>query len=76
MPSSYEVGRRRLLQTFGLTAAAGTAAMMAADPVLGATLGYDESIGVKPEAYEAPAGLAMDGVGRSLEKNCLKTAEE
>lgn len=60
MASSYEVGRRRLLQAFGLSAAAGTVAMANADPVLGASLGYDESIGVKPEAYVAPTGLAKD----------------
>lgn len=60
MASSYEIGRRRLLQTFGLTAAAGTVAMMNADPVLGATLGHDERIGVSHENYQAPKGLAKD----------------
>jgi amidohydrolase len=63
--SDYEVGRRRLLKSFGLTAAAGTAAMMSADPVLGATLGYDESTGVRPEGYEAPGALAQDSPAKS-----------
>ncbi|MFF2524806.1 amidohydrolase [Streptomyces liangshanensis] len=58
--SSYDAGRRRLLQAFGLTAVAGPAAMRAADPVLGASFGYDEQIGVHSAAYEAPAGLAAD----------------
>jgi aminobenzoyl-glutamate utilization protein B len=63
--SSHEIGRRRLLQTFGLTAAAGTVAMMNADPVLGATLGHDERIGVSPESYQAPTGLAKDTDAKS-----------
>ncbi|MCI2417492.1 amidohydrolase [Saccharopolyspora sp. K220] len=63
--SSYEVRRRRLLQTFGLTAAAGTAAMMNADPVLGASLGYDERIGVRPADYRAPTGLAKPSAAKN-----------
>ncbi|MGW3621414.1 amidohydrolase [Micromonospora arida] len=43
---------------FGLSAGATTAAMMAADPVLGATLGYDERTGFDPVTYRAPTGLA------------------
>ncbi|GAA3437731.1 hypothetical protein [Kutzneria kofuensis] len=63
--SSYEIGRRRLLQGFGLTAAASTAAIAAADPVLGATLAYDEKAGVSPATYQAPTGLARDGDAKS-----------
>jgi aminobenzoyl-glutamate utilization protein B len=62
--SSYEVRRRRVLQSFGLTAAAGAVTMMNADPVLGATLGYDEKTGFRPEGYEAPAGLAQDSAAK------------
>jgi amidohydrolase len=66
--NNYDVGRRRLLQAFGLTAAAGPLAMAAADPVLGASLGYDESKGVDPSTYKAPAGLAQtsDAKGTAL----------
>jgi aminobenzoyl-glutamate utilization protein B len=63
--SDYEIGRRRLLKTFGLTAAAGTAAMMSADPVLGATLGYDERVGVHPDTYQAPVSVAQDSDAKS-----------
>lgn len=49
-----------MLQLFGLTGGATAAAMMAADPVLGATLAYDERIGVDPTSYAAPTGLAKD----------------
>lgn len=54
------LGRRRLLQTFGLGATATTAAILQADPVLAATLGYDEKAGVLPATYSAPTGLAKD----------------
>ena len=63
--SSYETDRRRLLRNFGLTAATTTAAMAKADPVLGATLGYDEKIGVSPTTYQAPTGLARDSDAKS-----------
>ena len=43
---------------FGLTAGATAAAMTAADPVLGATLGYDTRTGFDPATYQAPRGLA------------------
>lgn len=58
--TDYELGRRRVLQLFGLTGTATAASMLSADPVLGATLGYDESIGVRPANYRAPTGLAKD----------------
>ncbi|MEU3979292.1 amidohydrolase [Streptomyces sp. NPDC026672] len=54
------VGRRRLLKMFGLSATATTAAILQADPVLAATLGYDERTGVSPATYQAPGGLAKD----------------
>jgi amidohydrolase len=63
--SDYDMARRRLLKSLGLTAAAGTAAMISADPVLGATLGYDEHIGVRPATYKAPASLARDSDAKS-----------
>ncbi|QUQ63463.1 amidohydrolase [Kutzneria sp. CA-103260] len=63
--SDYEIGRRRLLRGFGLTAAASTAMMAAADPVLGATLAHDERVGVTPATYQAPTGLAKDGDAKS-----------
>lgn len=74
--SSYEVGRRRLLQGFGLTAAASAAAMAAADPVLGATLAYDEKTGVSPTDYHAPAGLAKDGDAKSTALAWISTHAE
>ncbi|MDX6261713.1 MAG: aminobenzoyl-glutamate utilization protein, partial [Kribbellaceae bacterium] len=57
--NSYDVGRRRLLQAFGLTAAASPFAMAKADAVLGASLGYDEHTGVSPADYRPPSGLAQ-----------------
>jgi aminobenzoyl-glutamate utilization protein B len=60
LSDAYAVGRRRVLQAFGLTAAAGSAAMFAADPVLGASLGHDERMGVNSGTYEVPTGLAKD----------------
>ncbi|MCK2244479.1 MULTISPECIES: amidohydrolase [unclassified Crossiella] len=60
----HGVGRRRVLQLFGLSAGAGVAAMRAADPVLGATLAYDEAIGVSAEQYRAPSGLAKDSAAK------------
>ncbi|MGW7541137.1 amidohydrolase [Streptomyces sp. NPDC054770] len=54
------MGRRRLLKMFGLSATATTAAVLQADPVLAATLGYDERTGVSPADYRAPTGLAED----------------
>lgn len=65
MRDRYDIGRRRLLQAFGLTAAAGPLAMAAADPVLGASLGYDERTGVNPATYQAPAGQAMASDAKS-----------
>ncbi|MGW0297157.1 peptidase dimerization domain-containing protein [Streptomyces anthocyanicus] len=59
MNDSYP-GRRRLLKMFGLGATATTAAILQADPVLAATLGYDEKTGVSPTAYRAPKGLAKN----------------
>jgi aminobenzoyl-glutamate utilization protein B len=53
-----DLGRRRLLKMFGLSATATTAAVLQADPVLAATLGYDERTGVSPTGYTPPAGLA------------------
>ncbi|MCM4084265.1 peptidase dimerization domain-containing protein [Paractinoplanes hotanensis] len=50
--------RRRVLKMFGLSATATTAAIAAADPVLAATLGYDERVGFDPVGYRAAAGLA------------------
>ncbi|WP_406079082.1 amidohydrolase [Micromonospora sp. NBC_00858] len=56
--NEFGTDRRRVLKMFGLSAGATTAAMMAADPVLGATLGYDERTGFDPVTYRAPTGLA------------------
>lgn len=61
----FQVGRRRLLKMFGLGAGATTAAVLAADPVLAATLGYDETHGVHPATYRAPTGLAMSTAAKS-----------
>ncbi|XVU21511.1 amidohydrolase [Actinoplanes sp. CA-054009] len=60
MDTNYtnQLGRRRLLKMFGLGAGATTAAVLAADPVLAATLGADELAGVDPATYRAPTGLA------------------
>ncbi|GGJ29483.1 hypothetical protein [Streptomyces brasiliensis] len=46
--NDFHPGRRRLLKMFGLGATATTAAILQADPVLAATLGYDEKTGVSP----------------------------
>ncbi|MCO8275548.1 amidohydrolase [Actinoplanes sp. TRM 88003] len=59
------IGRRRLLKMFGLSAGASTAAVLAADPVLAATLGYDETRGVTPETYRPPTGLARASTGKA-----------
>ncbi|GHH80248.1 aminobenzoyl-glutamate utilization protein B [Streptomyces sulfonofaciens] len=74
MSNDYELGRRRLLKAFGLTSAAGTAAMMSADPVLGATLGHDERTGVSPATYRAPTGLAQDSEAKSTALAWIDTA--
>ncbi|WP_431953405.1 amidohydrolase [Actinacidiphila sp. bgisy167] len=58
--TDLDAGRRRLLKMFGLGASATTAAVLQADPVLAATLGYDEKMGVSPATYRAPDGLAED----------------
>ncbi|WP_257042231.1 hypothetical protein [Streptomyces sp. TLI_55] len=58
--NDFHPGRRRLLKMFGLGATASTAAMLQADPVLAATLGYDEKMGVSPATYRAPKGLAQN----------------
>ncbi|WP_327111225.1 amidohydrolase [Streptomyces sp. NBC_01341] len=56
--NELDPGRRRLLKMFGLGASATTAAILQADPVLAATLGYDESTGVTAAGYRPPSGLA------------------
>ncbi|MFI8006980.1 amidohydrolase [Streptomyces sp. NPDC086010] len=56
--NELDPGRRRLLKMFGLGASATTAAVLQADPVLAATLGYDESTGVTAAGYRPPTGLA------------------
>ncbi|MEW2512931.1 amidohydrolase [Streptomyces sp. NPDC046870] len=58
--NDFHPGRRRLLKMFGLGATATTATLLQADPVLAATLGYDERTGVSPATYKAPEGLARD----------------
>ncbi|MGW5780408.1 hypothetical protein [Streptomyces sp. NPDC003863] len=58
--SNLDMGRRRLLKMFGLSATATTAAILQADPVLAATLGHDERTGVSPATYQAPKGLAQN----------------
>ncbi|WP_394619691.1 amidohydrolase [Lentzea sp. JNUCC 0626] len=69
---SYQLNRRKVLQAFGAAGAASAAAMYAADPVLGATLGYDESIGVDPATYAAPTGIAKDSAGKTTALNWLR----
>ncbi|HET6479043.1 MAG TPA: amidohydrolase [Actinoplanes sp.] len=69
----YQVGRRRLLKMFGLGAGATTAAVLAADPVLAATLGYDEARGVDPATYRAPAGLARKTAAKSTALSWIDT---
>ncbi|MFD4669676.1 amidohydrolase [Lentzea sp. NPDC058450] len=69
---NYQVNRRKVLQAFGAAGAASAAAMYAADPVLGATLGYDESIGVDPARYVAPTGIATDSDGKTTALNWLR----
>ncbi|TDC39672.1 amidohydrolase [Micromonospora sp. 15K316] len=59
------MNRRRLMKLFGLGAGASAATMLAADPVLGATIGYDESVGFDPTTYRAPSGLAQDNPAKS-----------
>ncbi|MFI5735035.1 amidohydrolase [Kribbella sp. NPDC051587] len=63
--TNYDVGRRRLLKAFGLTAAAGPLAMSKADAVLGASLGYDEKTGVSPSDYRPPTDLARSSDAKS-----------
>ncbi|MFF4594532.1 hypothetical protein ACQPXB_39040 [Amycolatopsis sp. CA-161197] len=72
MGSDYQMRRRRALQAFGVTGAATLAAMYTADPVLGATLGYDEKIGVDPATYTAPTGVAQDSPGKTTALNWLR----
>ena len=58
MTNEQGIGRRRLLKMFGLGATATTADVLMADPVLAATLGYDERAGVSASSYQPPRGLA------------------
>ncbi|MEU4094807.1 amidohydrolase [Streptomyces sp. NPDC026673] len=69
------VGRRRLLKMFGLSATATTAAIVQADPVLAATLGYDERIGVAPATYEPPGGLAKDSAAKKTALDWIRANE-
>ncbi|MFI1868845.1 amidohydrolase [Streptomyces jumonjinensis] len=65
MSDTHYAGRRRLLKAFGLGATATTATILRADPVLAATLGYDERQGVSPATYNAPTGLARESAAKS-----------
>jgi aminobenzoyl-glutamate utilization protein B len=58
--NNLDMGRRRLLKMFGLSATATTGAVLQADPVLAATLGHDEKTGISPADYKAPKGLARN----------------
>lgn len=60
MERKPEFGRRQVLKTAGLTAAAGAASWMTADPALAATRGYDQALAAEMVSYVAPAGLALD----------------
>jgi len=63
--TNHDLGRRRVLQLFGLTGTATAASMLAADPVLGATLAYEDKTGVTPENYRTPTGLAKDSPAKA-----------
>ncbi|MFG2887320.1 amidohydrolase [Streptomyces sp. NPDC048297] len=69
--NDLHVGRRRLLKMFGLSATATTAAILQADPVLAATLGYDEVTGVSPTGYRPPTRLAADTEAKATALNWI-----
>lgn len=52
-----EVSRRGVLRGAGALGV-GALGLSRADPVYAATTGYDEAVGVNPERYQPPAGLA------------------
>jgi len=73
--NDFHPGRRRLLKMFGLGATASTAAILQADPVLAATLGYDEKTGVSPATYRAPKGLARNTAAKQTALDWIAAEE-
>ncbi|MFE2050889.1 amidohydrolase [Streptomyces sp. NPDC059459] len=73
--NDMDPGRRRLLKMFGLTASTTTAALLQADPVLAATLGYDESTGVTAAGYRPPTGLARSTPAKDTALNWIRAHE-
>ncbi|MBQ0888702.1 amidohydrolase [Streptomyces sp. RM72] len=73
--NDMDPGRRRLLKMFGLTASTTTAALLQADPVLAATLGYDESTGVTAAGYRPPTGLARSTPAKDTALNWIGANE-
>lgn len=73
--NDFHPGRRRLLKMFGLGATASTAAILRADPVLAATLGYDEKTGVSPATYRAPKGLARNTAAKQTALDWIAAEE-
>ncbi|MFF4243538.1 amidohydrolase [Streptomyces sp. NPDC001822] len=72
--NELDPGRRRLLKMFGLGASATTAAVLQADPVLAATLGYDESTGVTAAGYRPPTGLARSTAAKRTALDWISTS--
>jgi aminobenzoyl-glutamate utilization protein B len=60
MAGNFEVGRRQVLKSAGLTAAVGVSSWIAADPALAATRGYDQKLAAETASQVAPTGLAKD----------------
>jgi aminobenzoyl-glutamate utilization protein B len=65
MAHNFGVGRRQVLKSAGLTAAAGMASWAAGDPALAATRVYDQKLATQTAAYQAPTGLAQDSDAKS-----------
>ena len=61
--AAREVSRRGLLQGAGALGV-GALGLSLSDPVYAATAGYDEAVGVNPERYRPPAGLAKPSAAK------------
>ncbi|GHJ35756.1 amidohydrolase [Streptomyces sp. TS71-3] len=60
MTDRSSVGRRQILKSAGVAAAAGAAPWTVADPALAATREYDQRLAAQSTSYQAPRGLAED----------------
>ena len=63
--AAREVSRRRLLQGAGVVAGSGALGLAISDPVYAATTGYDQAMGINPQTYQPPTGLAQQSEAKA-----------